>query len=175
MYCAFLDAINLPTVTAELMLIITSRKRSLGQGNILHLSVILFTGGVPGQVPPGQVHPPWQVHPDPPGRYTPWAGTPWQVHPPDGYTLPPQGRYNPPGQVHPLAGTHPLVRYTLLGRYPPDRRLHPPTLGQVQPPWAGTPSLAGTPRSPRQIHPLVSTPLTGTPPGRYTPWQVHPL
>ena len=44
-----------------------------GKVIFLHLSVILFTGGVPGQVPLG--------------RYTPWAGTsPGQVHPPDRYT-----------------------------------------------------------------------------------------
>ena len=69
----------------------TARKRSLGQGNILHLFVILFIGGStwagtpPGRsTPPGQVPPagttPLPVHPQagtPPGRYThPWAGTP---------------------------------------------------------------------------------------------------
>ena len=61
-------------------------------------------GGVPGQLPPGQVHPPGRHIPL--GRYTPWVGTPpWQVH--------------PPGQVHPRPGTpprqvHPPVRYTPL-------------------------------------------------------------
>ena len=89
----------------------------------LHVSVILFTGGVPGQVPPGrytpwqvhpgQVHPPWQVHPwqihpwagTPPGRYTPWAGTPpGQVTPQAGT---PPSRYTPLASTHPLAGTPP--------------------------------------------------------------------
>ena len=46
-----------------------------GKVIFLHLSVILFTGwGVPGQVPPQQVHPSGQVHPL--DRYTPWADTP---------------------------------------------------------------------------------------------------
>ena len=71
-----------------------------------HVSVILSTGRVPGQVPPGRYTP---------GRYAPWAGTPppagtpragttpRQVHPPGGYT--PLGRYtpwagSPPATVH---------------------------------------------------------------------------
>ena len=44
----------------------------LGQGNIFSSVCQEFCsrgGGVPGQVPPRQVHPPGQVHP-------PWAGTP---------------------------------------------------------------------------------------------------
>ena len=62
-----------------------------GKVIFLHLSVILFTGGVPGQVHPRQVHPPGQVHP-------PWTGTPpGQV---------PLRQVHPPGQVHtPQAGT----------------------------------------------------------------------
>ena len=55
----------------------------------LHLSVILFIGGVPGQLPPRQVRP-RQVHM--PGRYTCQAGTPL-------------GKY-----THPRAGTP--SRYT---------------------------------------------------------------
>ena len=44
--------------------IFTARKRSLGQGNIFTpVCHSVHRGGVPGQVPPGQVHPP--------GRYTP--------------------------------------------------------------------------------------------------------
>ena len=57
-----------------------------GKVIFLHLSVILFTGGVPGQVPPsrytplgryppGRYTPPWAGTP-PMSRYTPWAGTP---------------------------------------------------------------------------------------------------
>ena len=70
------------------------------------MSRILSMGdGVPGQVPPRQVHPPSryiprQVHP--PGRYTPRAGT-----------------LNP-GQVHPLAGTIPRAGTPTPGRYTPS-------------------------------------------------------
>ena len=111
--------------------VITARKRSLGQGNILALVChSVYRGGRPRQVPPGQVHPPAGT---PPGRYTPWAGTlpgrytPRQVHP--------LGRYTPwegiPWQVHPRAGNtpgqvQPLGRYTPqagtpLGRYTPQQ------------------------------------------------------
>ena len=75
-----------------------------GKVIFLHLFVILFTGGVPGQVPSGQVHPPDQVH-------SPWAGTP------------PQTRYTPPRQVHPPGG----------GPGTPLRQVHPPK-DQVHPP-----------------------------------------
>ena len=51
-----------------------------GKVIFLHLSVILFPGGVPGQVP----SPLAGTHP---GRYTPWQVHPQQVHP--------QGRYTP--------------------------------------------------------------------------------
>ena len=63
-------------------------QRSWGKVTFLHVSVILFTGGVPGQVHPRQVHPSWQVHPL--GRYTPQAGAPLAGTSP--------GRY-PPRQV----------------------------------------------------------------------------
>ena len=101
----------------------------------LHLSVILFTGGVP----PGQVHPPGRYTPlgrfTPPDR-SPWTGTPWQVHQP--WQVHPHGKVHaPPGQVHPPAGTPPTppARYT-PGQVPP-RQVH---------------SRAGTPpgRYPRQ-------------------------
>ena len=63
----------------------------------------------------------WAVTPSrtgtPPGRYTPGRFIPWAGTPPGRYT-PWAG--TPPGQVH------------LLGRYTPP------------PPWAGTPSQAGT-------------------------------
>ena len=62
----------------------------------LQMSVILFTGGVPGQVPP-----PGQVHPQ--TRYTPWAGTT------PGYI--PQGPGTPP-----LSGACWEIRAT-SGRY----------------------------------------------------------
>ena len=74
-----------------LFCIFTARKRSLGQGNILHLSVIL-RGGVPGQVhPPGRSTPPGQV---PPRQVHPLAGT------------------TPPRQEHPLTGTPPRQVHT---------------------------------------------------------------
>ena len=64
----------------------TARKRSLGQGNILHQFVILFTGEYLAGTPPGRYPPPGQVHPPgqvPPQEGTPpWASTtPRQVHP----------------------------------------------------------------------------------------------
>ena len=100
---------NLFTITTTVtgitkhILLLPPANEVWGKVICLYLSVILFTGGGPRQVPPGQV-PPWQVHP-------PWAGTPSrQVHLP--------GRYTPG------AGTAPPVRYTprqvhLSGRYTP--------------------------------------------------------
>ena len=99
-----------------------------GKVIFLHLSVILFTGGgYPGMYTSHSRYTPWAGTPL--GRYTRWAGTPpWQVHPqppsrytpmqihPRRYTATPPGRYppgryplagTPPGQVHPLAGTPP--------------------------------------------------------------------
>ena len=70
----------------------------------LHVSVIMFTGGVSGQVPP------WTRYPSPPPgiRYTPprlGPGTP----PGQGT---PQTRYTPPDQVHePGTGTPSGDRY----------------------------------------------------------------
>ena len=101
------------------MIIFTARKRSLRRLCFYTcLSVILFTGGVPGQVhPPGQVHHPQAGRPPqagtPLGRYTPMAGVP-----PPGQVHPPLGRYTPPRQAHPLAGTPPGQVHP-PGRYPP--------------------------------------------------------
>ena len=50
-----------------------------GKVIFLHLSVILFKGGVPGQVPPGKYTP---LAGTPPGRYTPQQVHPQQVPPP---------------------------------------------------------------------------------------------
>ena len=103
--------------------VITARKRSLGQGNIfapvchsVHRGKYLGrypprkaqlprAGTPPDRYSPQAYTPPWAG--TPPGRYTPWAGTP-----PGRYT--PLGRYNPLGQVNPppRAGTPSLVRYT---------------------------------------------------------------
>ena len=71
---------------------------------------------------------------NPPGRYTPQAGTPL-------------GRYIPPGRYTPWAGI-PLDRYTpgrytSLGRYTP-LQVHPPA---GTPPWAGTPPGRYTPQT----------------------------
>ena len=129
---------------SPVFIIITARKRSLGQGNIFSSMCQEFCsqgGGVPGQVHPlGRYTLPWagtpprQVHP--PGRYTPWAGTPpgrytprantppRQVHPLDRYTpwagTPPGRSPPPPGQVHPRAGTPPGAYWEIRatsGRY----------------------------------------------------------
>ena len=75
-------------------LLVTVHKRSLRRLCFYtSLSVILFTGGVPGQVPPRQVSL---------GRYPlpRLVHSPRQVHPPRQVHLPP-GRYTPPGQVQP--------------------------------------------------------------------------
>ena len=94
------DAVNEWTVHILLeCMLVTTRKRSLGQGNIFTpVCHSVHKGGVPGQVPPspGQVHPPGT----PPGRFTPGGR----------YT---SGRYTPPGAVHAgrygqqAGGTHP--------------------------------------------------------------------
>ena len=71
----------------------------------LHLSVVLFTGGVSASVhagihpPPLGTHPlPLGRHPPTPGQTPPWADTPLARHPPLPYTSPPadghcSGRY----------------------------------------------------------------------------------
>ena len=142
----------------QLLLFITARKRSLGQGNIFapvcH-SVHRGRGEYLGRYPPGrytpipwQVHSPGQIHPSmqvhPHGQVHPPAGTPWQVH--------------PLGQVHPLAGTPP-GRYT-PGRYTPHcQQVHPSsryTPGQVHPRQVHPPLPAGTPL--QQVHPRAGTP-----------------
>ena len=61
-----------------------------GKVIFLHQSVILSTGGVPGQ-----------VHPT--GTYTPWASTP-------------QGQVPPPGRYTPRAGTLP-IQWFMHGQY----------------------------------------------------------
>ena len=82
--------------------IVTTRKRSLGQGNIFApVCHSVHRGRVPGQVHPTAGTPPGQVHPRagaPPGQVHPQAGTPhWAGTPPWVGT--------PPRQVHP----HPMV------------------------------------------------------------------
>ena len=96
------------TAVIKCVLFITARKRSFGQGNIFSSVCQEFCsrGGVPEQVPPGQVHPqagtpPGQVPPGectPPGRYTPTRYPPGAVH---------AGRY---GQQ--AGGTHPTEMHS---------------------------------------------------------------
>ena len=112
---------NLFTITTTVtgitkhILLLPPANEVWGKVICLYLSVILFTGGGPRQVPPGQV-PPWQVHP-------PWAGTPSrQVHLPGRYT--PGAGTAPPGQVHSQAGT-------------PLRQVYPPAM------YAGIQSTSG--------------------------------
>ena len=88
MPCNCLDCSTFPKGTY-----LPSANEVWGRVIFLHLSVILFTGGVPGQVHPPGRYPPGQVHP-PGSQYTPWQ-------------VPPPGKYTP-WQVHPL------------GRYPPN-------------------------------------------------------
>ena len=119
-------------------ILITARKRSLGQGNIFTpVCHSVHRGGVPDQVPPIPGTPPQT-------RYTPQTrNTPRdQVHPPGPGTPPPLGpgtppswtRYTPLDQVHP-----PRTRYT-----PPRTRYTPQ--GPGTPLWPGTPPLGpGTP------------------------------
>ena len=102
------EAINGGSVDRVRNSIITARKRSLGQGNFLHLSVILFTGGYLGMYTPGPgTHSLWdQVHPLGPDKFPLGPGKPpWdQVHP------------LPRDQVHPMgSGTSPLAVHA--GRY----------------------------------------------------------
>ena len=109
------------------LLVITARKRSLGQGNIfapVYHSVhrggtwadtpvgryTPLAGTPPTHTPPGHVrYTPWQVHPQagtPPGQVHPPAGTPHQqVHPPGRNA----GRY---GQQ--AGGTHPTGMHSCL-------------------------------------------------------------
>ena len=100
-----------------------------GKVIFLHLFVILFTGGVPGQVPSGQIHPP-RPGALPRTRYTP----PRQVHPP-GTRYTPRQVHPPKDQVHPRtrytprAGT-PQTRYTSGPGTPPLGALHVGRYGQ---------------------------------------------
>ena len=111
---------TLKSVSVLVRDIITTRKQSLGQGNIFApVCHSVHRGEYLGRYNP----PPWAG--TPPGRYTPR-----QVHPPGRYT---------PGQVHPpLQQVHPLSRYTLIprqvhpprhvhptGRYTPHKKVHP--------------------------------------------------
>ena len=107
--------------------IITTCKRSLGQGNIFRSVCQEFCPQVGGSTWAGTT---------PLGRCTPLGRYPWQVHPPGGYTpqdqvhppgpgTPPRTRYTPWHQVHPLAGT-PQDQVNPPGRYTPRTSTPPP-------------------------------------------------
>ena len=97
-----------------------------GKVILLHLSVILFTGGSTwagtpwdrytplAGTPPGQVTPLGRYTPlagTPPGRYIPQAGTPpWA-----GIHTPPPWAGTPPRQVHPLGRYTPPQEQCMLG------------------------------------------------------------
>ena len=106
------------------VVVITTRKRSLGQGNIFSSVCQEFCsrGGTLAGTPPGRY--------TPQGRYT----SPGQVHPFWAGTPPPPGRYTP-GQVHPQAATPPWQVHPPMQVHPPGQV--PPR--QVPPPRVGTP------------------------------------
>ena len=86
-----------PMILMQRSLFVITARNKVAKVLFLHLSVILFAGGVPGQVPPPRpTPPPWdQVHP-------PWTSyIPDLVHHPD--------QVNPPArQTATVAdGTHP--------------------------------------------------------------------
>ena len=116
---------------------ITGRKEVVAKVLFLHLSVILFTGGVclsacwdtpREQTPPGADTP--QSRQPPQSRHPPGADTPRSRHPP-GADTPPRSRHppeqTPPGSRHPppprkqtpayglqAAGTHPTGMHYCL-------------------------------------------------------------
>ena len=116
-------------------MIITARKRSLGQGNIFTpVCHSVHRGGLPSRRPPGKEAPPGREtslgRRHPPARETPlgWRHPPWQGDPP-GRRHPRQG--DPPGRRYPPGGRHPLPweggtppsRETPRKESPPPRRL----------------------------------------------------
>ena len=112
--CKGIHTVTLEIVDGRKVCIFTARTRNLGQGNFLHLSVILFTGGCL----PHCIHTPYgQTH-------TPREDTPLRQKPPTGQT-PPRQTQPPP----PWADTLPW-RDTPPGKTPSDRHL---PLGQTPP------------------------------------------
>ena len=93
----------------------------------LHLSVILFTGGMvclsacwdttPREAPTWEAHPPPGSAHTPPGKHPPGSTPSWEAHPP-GIT-PSPWEAHPPGRTPSLRGAHPP------GRTPPPRRRLP--------------------------------------------------
>ena len=95
----------------ENMRFITARKRSLGQGNILHLFVILFTEGLGLWVPgPGRM----------PGLGGPGLGDAWSRGVPGPRAVPGQrgAWWRPPpplpGMATAAGGTHPIGMHSCL-------------------------------------------------------------
>ena len=132
--------------------IITGRNEVVAKVIFLHLSVILFTGGVSASVHAGIPHPPPEQTPlqsrHPPSR-----------HPP---------KKTPPGSRH----THPL------GADPPQSR-HPHPRADT--PWEQTPPGADTRQDQTPPPPGADTPLAADPPSRHPhpeqtpPRSRHPL
>ena len=110
--------------------IITGRNEVVAKVIFLHLSVILFTGGVSASVHAGISHPPGSRHPQeqtPLGADTPREQTPSRSRQPPWEQTPPRSRHAPPEQT------------------PPGADMTPP--GSRQPPGADTPPRADTPGS----------------------------
>ena len=117
--------INVPYQTSDIFI---GRNEVVAKVIFLHLSVILFTGGVSASVhaeiphPPGADTPRQQTSPGsrhPPGsRHTPWE----QTHPPE-QTLP--WEQTPPGSRHPRS-RHPPGADTPSPEQTPPRADTPP-------------------------------------------------
>ena len=106
-------------ILLECCILVTGRIEVVAKVMFLHVSVILFTGGVSGQgEPPGQG--------DPPGADTPSPG-PWRT--PTGVPPPGPGR-TPPSKQNPPPASPPRP-----GRTPPPPGKHTPAYGQRE---AGT-------------------------------------
>ena len=91
-------------------------QHSCGKAMFLHLSVILFTGGLSGRHPHGRhTHPPWAE--------TPWVDTPWADTPPGAQTRTPSWADIPWACEHTPwtdtpPGRQPVWADTPLGRHP---------------------------------------------------------
>ena len=121
----------------ESFIFITTRKRSLGQGNIFTCLSFCSRGVClsacwdttppcppPGPCPPGTMHPPlpctpWDQAPPPPGPCTPhYHAPPGTKHPPPDHA--PPGTMHPPGTEHAgrygqrAGGTHPTGMQSCL-------------------------------------------------------------
>ena len=130
--------------------LVIARKRSLGQGNVLHLCVILFTGGrgvcpTPGcrRRPPGVGQTPLDADPTGLGRPPGVGQTPQMQTSPQGWADP--SRCRPGG----------LGRPPRVGQTPLDA--DPPGLGRPPQGWADPPQGLGRPPWMQTSPPLRST------------------